>query len=151
MNTSRVVSECVAKGNSEYAFYSAYYGNASLAPVLSGLCQDVMPVYCNSSTMCPELIHASKSDCCQNRHDLRHSLFGPSGANRRGPAPGKQREPTEPGGVGVPEAVERLSIADQRREEQDQGKGRRDQSQQFVRDLRGRRDGDDRGMGIVVP
>lgn len=65
------MSECVAKGNSEYAFYSAYYGDSHYSPVLSDLCKDVTPICSTSSVMCKELVNHSSSDCNRNRADSR--------------------------------------------------------------------------------
>ncbi|OAO18163.1 hypothetical protein AV274_0103 [Blastocystis sp. ATCC 50177/Nand II] len=49
LNTHRTTSECVARGNALYAFYTAYFSDARFAPVLSRLCDDVTPL-CNFSS-----------------------------------------------------------------------------------------------------
>lgn len=48
MNTRRVISECISRGNAEYAFYSAYVSNPDMSSILSGLCESVTPISCTS-------------------------------------------------------------------------------------------------------
>ena len=67
MNTHRTTSECVARGNALYAFYTAYFSDARFAPVLSHLCDDVTPVCNCSSTADPACVKQSEVKChCSN-------------------------------------------------------------------------------------
>ena len=44
MNTRRVISECISRGNAEYAFYNAYLDNDGMRPIVSKFAQYVKPI-----------------------------------------------------------------------------------------------------------
>lgn len=67
MNTHRTTSECVARGNALYAFYTAYFSDARYAQVLSRLCDDVTPVSNCSSTADPACVKPSQVTCACDR------------------------------------------------------------------------------------
>lgn len=63
LNTHRTTSECVARGNALYAFYTAYFSDTRFAPVLSRLCDDVTPLCNFSSTADSSCVKQSEVKC----------------------------------------------------------------------------------------
>lgn len=71
MNTRRVISECISRGNAEYAFYNAYLDNENMSPILSKLAQYVQPISITSPNS--HVKSLLRSSCIDLYNDLRNS------------------------------------------------------------------------------
>ena len=67
VNTNRTTQECIARGNALYAFYTAFFGEERYTCVLSGLCDDVMPVFNASPTAKEACLKRSELKCKEGR------------------------------------------------------------------------------------
>ena len=67
VNTNRTTQECVARGNALYAFYTAFFGEERYTCVLSGLCDDVVPVFNASTTAKEACLKRSELKCKEGR------------------------------------------------------------------------------------